>query len=49
VIPFCTSGDGGFTNRAPMEKLLPGVLMHKEIGKNTTEVELKTWLEELSL
>jgi len=49
VVPFCTSGGGGFTNRAQMEKLLPGVLMHREIGKNTTEAELKTWLEELSL
>ena len=49
VIPFCTSGGGGFTNRAQMEKLLPGVLMHREIGENTTEAELKTWLEELSL
>ena len=49
VVPFCTSGGGGLTNRAQMEKLLPGVLMHREMGKNTTEAELKTWLEELSL
>ncbi len=41
VIPFCTSGGGGFTNRAQLEKLLPGVLMHKEIGKKTGETELK--------
>jgi len=49
VIPFCTSGGGGFTNCAQMEKLLPGVLMHREIGKNTSEAELKAWLNELSL
>ena len=49
VIPFCTSGGGGFANRVQMEKLLPGVLMHREIGKNTTEAELKAWLNELSL
>jgi len=49
VVPFCTSGGGGFANRVQMEKLLPGVLMHREIGKNTTEAELKAWLNELSL
>ena len=49
VIPFCTSGGGGFTNRAQLEKLLPGVLMHREIGRNATENELQAWLTELAL
>ena len=49
VIPFCTSGGGGFTNRAQIEKLLPGIAAHKELNKATTEAELKAWLCELSL
>lgn len=49
VIPFCTSGGGGFTNRAQLEKLLPDVIMHRELGKNTDEAELKSWLEELAV
>lgn len=49
VIPFCTSGGGGFTNRAQLEKLLPGVWMHREIGKDTGEAELKEWLNGLPL
>lgn len=49
VIPFCTSGGGGFTNKVQLEKLLAGVEAHKELGKNTTEADLKAWLEELSL
>lgn len=49
VIPFCTSGGGGFTNRAQIEKLLPGIAAHKELNKATTEAELKAWLCEMNL
>lgn len=49
VIPFCTSGGGGFANRAQIEKLLPGIAAHKELGKNITEAEIKAWLDELAL
>ena len=49
VIPFCTSGGGGFANRAQIEKLLPGIAAHKELKKASAEAELKAWLCELSL
>lgn len=49
VIPFCTSGGGGFTNRAQIEKLLPGIAAHKELHKATSEAELKAWLCEMNL
>lgn len=49
VIPFCTSGGGGFTNRAQIEKLLPGIAAHRELNKATTEAELKDWLCEMKL
>ena len=49
VIPFCTSGGGGFTNREQMKNLLPGVAAHKEFGKNIVEADLKGWLNLLSL
>ena len=49
VIPFCTSGGGGFANRAQMEKLVPNLSVHKELSVNTTEGDLKAWLTELSL
>lgn len=49
VIPFCTSGGGGFTNRAQIEQLLPGIVAHKELNKATTEAELKAWLCEMNL
>lgn len=49
VIPFCTSGGGGLTDRKQMEKLLAGVEAHKELGRSTTEADLKAWLDALSL
>ena len=49
VIPFCTSGGGGFTNRTQLDKLLPGAKAHKELGKNTTDADLAAWLSDLKL
>ena len=49
LIPFCTSGGGGFTNRAQIEQLLPSIAAHKELHKATTEAELKAWLCEMNL
>ena len=49
VIPFCTSGGGGFANRAQLEKLVPGLEAHKALWNGITEAELEEWLAELSL
>ncbi|MBQ8556008.1 MAG: NAD(P)H-dependent oxidoreductase [Clostridia bacterium] len=49
VIPFCTSGGGGFANRAQLEKLIPGVEAHRELGKGAREADVKAWLAELAL
>ena len=49
VIPFCTSGGGGFTNRAQIEALLPGVEAHKELSKGMSDAELEAWVAELAL
>lgn len=49
VIPFCTSGGGGFANRAQLEKLIPGLEAHKELGKEIPAADLEAWLAELSL
>lgn len=49
VIPFCTSGGGGFTNRAQLEKLVPSLEAHKALWNGITEAELAEWLAELSL
>lgn len=48
VIPFCTSG-GGFTNRAQLEKLVPGLEDHKALWSGIAEAELEEWLAGLSL
>lgn len=45
VIPFCTSGGGGFTNREQIEKLLPGIGAHKALSKDMTASDLSDWLE----
>lgn len=45
VVPFCTSGGGGFANRAQIEKLLPGIAAHKAMTKDTTASDLSAWLE----
>ena len=45
----CTSGGGGFSNRAQIEKLLPGITAHRELGKNAAEAEIKAWFDELPL
>lgn len=49
VIPFCTSGGGGLTNRAQLEKLTPDLGIHKELSPKTTEADLDAWLTELAL
>lgn len=49
VIPFCTSGGGGFTNQAQLEKLVPSLEAHKALWNGITEAELEEWLAELSL
>ncbi len=49
VIPFCTSGGGGFTDRAQLEQLVPGLEAHKALWNGITEAELNEWLAELSL
>lgn len=49
VIPFCTSGGGGFANRAQLEKLVPGLESHKALWNGITDAELEEWLAELSL
>ncbi len=49
MIPFCTSGGGGFANRAQLEKLVPGLEAHKALWNGITEAELEEWLAELSL
>ena len=49
VIPFCTSGGGGFANRAQLEKLIPGLGAHKALWSGITDTELEEWLAELSL
>lgn len=49
VIPFYTSGSGGFTNREQMEKLVPGLEADKALGKAITDAELEAWLAGLSL
>ena len=49
VIPFFTSGGGGFTNRAQLEKLVPHAEAHKALWSGVTEEELTAWLSELSL
>ena len=49
VIPFCTSGGGGFANRAQLEKLVPGLEAHKALWNGITETELEALLAELSL
>lgn len=49
VIPFCTSGGGGFTDRAQLETLVPGLEAHKALWNGITEAELEAWLAELSL
>ena len=49
VIPFFTSGGGGFNNRAQLEKLIPGLEAHKALWSGVTEEELTAWLSELSL
>ena len=47
VIPFCTSGGGGFTHRAQLDALLPGVEDHRELTKATTADEVRSWLKNL--
>ena len=49
VIPFCTSGGGGFTDRAQLEQLVPCLGAHKALWNGITEAELEAWLGELSL
>lgn len=49
VIPFCTSGGGGFTNRVQLEQLVPGLEAHKALWNGITEAELEKWLAELSV
>ena len=49
VIPFFTSGGGGFNNRTQLEKLVPGLEAHKALWSGVTEEELTAWLSELSL
>jgi len=49
VIPFCTSGGGGFANRVQLEKLVPGLEAHKALWNGITDAELEAWLAELSL
>lgn len=45
VVPFFTSGGGGLTNRAQLEKLLPGIAAHKALTKSTTVSDLSAWLD----
>lgn len=49
VIPFCTSGGGGFTDRTQLERLIPGLEAHKPLWNGITDAELEAWLAELSL
>lgn len=49
VIPFCTSGGGGFADRTQLEKLVPNLEAHKALWNGITEAELEEWLAELSL
>lgn len=49
VIPFCTSGGGGFADRTQLENLVPGLEAHKALWNGITDAELEAWLSELSL
>lgn len=49
VIPFCTSGGGGFTDQTQLKQLIPALEPHKALWNGITEAELEKWLAELSL
>lgn len=49
VIPFYTSGGGGFGNRAQLEALIPGLEAHLALWNGMEEEELKGLLSGLAL
>jgi len=48
VVPFCTSGGGGFTHKKQLQALLPGAEAHKELT-HSAPADAAQWLQDLGL